>query len=152
MMTRARWLIAAGLAAGFCAAPLRAQEAASPDTPAAEAGAPAVEAEAPALSAEALDALVAPVALYPDALLAQVLVAATYPLEVVKAARWTAANAAEAGDARAEAAQSEGWDAGMAVLAAGFPSVVERMADEIEWTEGLGDAVVAQTEDVMDAV
>lgn len=154
MMTGARWLIAAGLAAGLCAAPLRAQEVAPPDAPAAEAGAPPAEtgAEPPALTAEALDALVAPVALYPDALLAQVLVAVTYPLEVVKAARWTAANAGAEGDARAQAAQAEGWDASVAVLAAGFPSVVERMADEIDWTEALGDAVVAQTEDVMDAV
>jgi hypothetical protein len=143
MTTVARWLIAASLAAALCAAPLRAQEAAAPEAPAAEAS---------ALSAEALDALVAPVALYPDALLAQVLVAATYPLELVKAARWTAANADTAGDARADAAEAEGWDASVTVLAAGFPSVVERMADEIDWTEALGDAVIAQTDDVMDAV
>jgi hypothetical protein len=105
-----------------------------------------------ALSAEDLDTLVAPVALYPDALLAQVLVAATYPLEVVKAARWTEESADVEGEARADAAEAEGWDPSVAVLAAGFPTVVERMAAEIDWTEGLGDAVVTQTDDVMDAV
>jgi hypothetical protein len=70
----------------------------------------------------------------------------------MKAARWTAANASAAGDARADAAQAEGWDASVTALAADFPSVVERMADEIDWTETLGDAVIAQTDAVMDAV
>jgi len=106
----------------------------------------------PVLSADDLDALVAPVALYPDALLAQVLVAATWPLEIVKAARWTAENADAAGEARAEAAEAERWDPSVAVLAAGFPTVVERMADDLDWTEGLGDAVLTQTDAVMDAV
>jgi hypothetical protein len=106
----------------------------------------------PVLSADDLDALVAPVALYPDALLAQVLVAATYPLEIVKAARWTAANADAEGEARADAAEAEGWDPSITVLAAGFPTVVAHMADDIDWTESLGDAVLTQTDDVMDAV
>jgi hypothetical protein len=100
----------------------------------------------------ALDNLVAPVALYPDALLAQVLVAATYPLEVVKADRWVTENDALEGDARVEAADGEGWDPAVAVLAAGFPDLVQRMAADLNHTETLGNAVLAQTDDVMDAV
>lgn len=137
MTTMLRRLAAAALVAVVATAGANAQDEAPAE---------------PILSADALDTLVAPVALYPDALLAQVLVAATYPLEIVKAARWTAQNADAEGEARTEAAGAEGWDPSVAVLAAGFPSVVERMADEIDWTEGLGDAVVTQTDDVMDAV
>ncbi len=101
---------------------------------------------------EELDDLVAPVALYPDALLAQVLVAATYPLDVVKAQRWAGENKDLAADKRADATEAEGWDPSIAVLAAGFPTVLERMAKEIDWTEQLGDAMIVQDGDVLDAV
>ncbi|SEA10993.1 DUF3300 domain-containing protein [Rubrimonas cliftonensis] len=121
------------------------------DAAAAEAGAEAGTV-APLADEETLDALVAPVALYPDALLAQVLVAATYPLDVVKADRWSADNAELADDARADAAQGEGWDPSVAVLAAGFPTVIARMAADLDATEALGEAVLAQTDAVMDAV
>ncbi len=103
-------------------------------------------------SAEELDQLVAPIALYPDSLLAQVLVASTYPLEVVKADRWVEENQDLAEDARADAAQAEGWDESVVVLAAGFPTLIDRMEDEIDWTESLGDAVLVQSDDVLDAV
>lgn len=118
-----------------------------------ESGPAAVPVEAePLLAAEALDELVAPVALYPDALLTQVFVAATYPLEVVKADRWADENAALEGEARAEAADAQGWDPSVAVLAAGFPTVLARMEEDLDWTEALGDALLAQPDDVLDAV
>lgn len=96
--------------------------------------------------------LVAPIALYPDSLLAEVLVAATYPLEVIKADRFIDDTADLSDPDRADAAEAEGWDPSVVVLAAGFPTVVQRMADEIDWTEDLGDAMTLQTEDVLDAV
>jgi hypothetical protein len=108
--------------------------------------------EEPLLSDEELDDLVAPVALYPDALLSQVLVASTYPLEIVKAQRWVDANRALPAADRAEAVAGEDWDPSVAALAAGFPDVLLRMADDLDWTETLGEALLAQSEDVLDAV
>lgn len=105
-----------------------------------------------AYTEEELDDLVAPVALYPDSLLAQVLVAATYPLDIVKAQRWADANQELPDDERTEAVQKEDWDPSVAVLAAGFPTVLQKMADEIDWTEQLGDAMLVQDGDVLDAV
>lgn len=115
---------------------------------------PAVAADEAAvlLTDEELDNLVAPVALYPDPLLAQIFVASTYPLEVVKADRWVKANVDLAVDQRAATAEAEGWDPSVAVLAAGFPNVVERMATDIDHTENLGDAMLTQSDDVLDAV
>ncbi len=104
------------------------------------------------LGEEELDALVAPVALYPDALLTQIFVAATYPLDIVKADRFVDDSESLDDRARADAAQAEDWDPSIQVLTGGFPDVIGRMADEIDWTEDLGDAVVAQTDDVLDAV
>lgn len=139
----------------------RAQEAAvdpnaeaAPDA-AETAAEAAAEADAPAdalLSAEALDELTAPIALYPDALLAQVLVAATYPLDIVKAGRWMEKNASLAGAERTAAADAEGWDPSVAILASGFPTVLTRMAEDLDWTEALGDALIVQTDDVMNSV
>lgn len=99
-----------------------------------------------------LDTLVAPIALYPDNLVAQVLVAATYPLDVVKAERWIAANADMPAGEREAAANAQGWDESIAILAAGFPSVIALMANDLDATEALGDAMLAQNEDVLDAI
>ncbi len=99
-----------------------------------------------------LDALVAPVALYPDALLTQVLVAATYPLDLVKADRFLADNPDLPDKERADKAEAEDWDPSVQVLAGGFPTVVQKMADDIDWSEDLGDAMLAQTDDLLDAV
>jgi hypothetical protein len=99
-----------------------------------------------------LDDLVAPVALYPDALLAQVLVAATYPIDIVKAERWLADNPDLDDKERAGLAEGEDWDPSVQVLAGGFPTVVDQMAEDIDWTENLGDAMLAQTDDLLDAV
>jgi hypothetical protein len=99
-----------------------------------------------------LDELVGPVALYPDSLLAQVLVAATYPLDVIKAERWLSENAALSDGERADAAETQDWDPSIQVLAGAFPDVVRRMAEDIDWTESLGDAVLAETDKVLEAV
>lgn len=105
------------------------------------------------LTAAQLERLVAPIALYPDPLIAQVLMAATYPLEVVQADRWLqiAANAALKGDALAAALQQQTWDPSVKSLVP-FPQVLRIMDTNLDWTEQLGDAFLAQQEDVMDAI
>ena len=98
-----------------------------------------------------LDQLVAPVALYPDALLSQVLMSSTYPLEVVQADRWAKANKSLKGDKLDEALTKQDWDASVKALVA-TPTVLAMMNDDLDWTEKLGDAVLAQQADVMDAI
>jgi hypothetical protein len=84
-----------------------------------------------------LEQLVAPIALYPDPLLAQILMASTYPLEVVEAARWvsTPANRALSGDALTNALQAQNWDPGVKALVP-FPRVLQNMSDQLQWTQG----------------
>lgn len=108
--------------------------------------------EQPLLTDEEIDDLVAPVALYPDALLAQVFVASTFPLDVMKAERFVEDSAELSDDERAAVAEAEGWDPSVIVLATGFPTVIQRMGEEIDWTEDLGDALMVQTDDVLDGV
>jgi hypothetical protein len=103
------------------------------------------------LKSEELDALVAPIALYPDALLAQVLMASTYPLEVVQAERFATEHKSLAGDRLKTEAEKQGWDDSVKSLVA-TPSVLAMMNTKIDWTQKLGDAVLAQQPDVMDAV
>jgi Protein of unknown function (DUF3300) len=103
------------------------------------------------LTAEQLDQLVAPVALYPDALLAEILMASTYPLEVVQADRWARENKKLKGDALKVAADKQSWDNSLKSLVA-TPSVLSMMSDKLDWTQKLGDAVLAQQADVMDAI
>lgn len=103
------------------------------------------------LSNAELDALVAPIALYPDTLLAQVLMASTYPLEVVQADRWVSANKKLKGDQLKSAAEQQAWDASVKSLVA-TPSVLEMMSKNLDWTQKLGDAVLAQQPDVMDGI
>jgi Protein of unknown function (DUF3300) len=100
---------------------------------------------------EEIEALVAPIALYPDSLLSQVLMASTYPLEVVYAARWVKANPNVKGDAAVKAVANEPWDVSVKSLVA-FPQVLEPMSDKLDWTQKLGDAFLAQEKDVLDAV
>ncbi|MEM8551823.1 MAG: DUF3300 domain-containing protein, partial [Pseudomonadota bacterium] len=111
-----------------------------------------VGADGPLLSEAELDELVAPIALYPDNLVAQVLVAATVPVDVIKAERWVEENAELPAEERAEAANGEDWDESVAMLAAAFPTVINMMAEDIDWTEDLGEAMLAQSDDVLDAV
>ena len=98
-----------------------------------------------------LDQLVAPIALYPDALLARVLMAATYPDEVLEASRWVKQNKSLQGSELKAAADQQRWDYSVKQLTA-TPSVLAMMSDKIHWTEKLGDAVLAQQADLMDAV
>jgi DNA segregation ATPase FtsK/SpoIIIE-like protein len=98
-----------------------------------------------------LDQMLAPIALYPDALLSQVLMAATYPIEVVEAARWTRANPNLQGDAAVRAVENQDWDPSVKSLVA-FPQILQRMDEQLNWTESLGDAFLAQEPQVMDSV
>ena len=98
-----------------------------------------------------LDQLVAPIALYPDPLLAQVLMASAYPLDVVQAERWLEGNKNLKGDALKAAVDKQPWDDSIKSLVA-TPDVLQLMSSKLDWTQKLGDAVVAQQADVMDAI
>ena len=105
--------------------------------------------EAPTYSKERLDQLLAPIALYPDSLLTQVLMAATYPAEVAEAVKWSAAHPNEKGDAAATKAESMGWEPSVTSLVA-FPQVLATMGQKPEWVQDMGDAFLAQPTDTMD--
>jgi hypothetical protein len=98
-----------------------------------------------------LDSLVAPIALYPDPLLAQVLVASTYPLEMVQLQQWLAQHKELKDKALVEAVEKEDWDPSVQAMAP-LPDVVKQLAENIKWTTDLGNAFLAQQSDVMDAV
>jgi len=100
---------------------------------------------------EELEQMLAPVALYPDTLLIQILMGATYPLEIVAAARWVQDNPDIKGDELAAALEQKDWDPSVKSLV-NFPSVLAVMNDKIEWTQKLGDAFLAREEQVMDTV
>ena len=110
-------------------------------------------AEATAFNAEQLDALLAPIALYPDALLAQVLMAATYPLQVVEASRWldNPANKSLTGDALTQALAGQNWDPSVKSLVP-FPQVLAMLNSKLDWTQQLGYAFATQQADVMNSV
>jgi Protein of unknown function (DUF3300) len=103
------------------------------------------------LKPEQLEALVAPIALYPDPLLANVLAASTYPLEVVQADRWITEHKNLKGDALKQQVDKQSWDDSVKALAS-TSSVLSMMSDKVDWTKNLGDAVLAQQPDVMDAI
>jgi uncharacterized protein DUF3300 len=103
------------------------------------------------LNAGQLDALVAPIALYPDPLIAEVLMASTYPLEVVEAQRWAGAHKGLRGAQLKAAVSTQSWDESVKSLTA-TPSVLQMMSDKLDWTQKRGDAVLAQQPDVMDAI
>ncbi len=109
------------------------------------------QSEAPAFKPEEIEALVAPIALYPDSLLSQVLMASTYPLEIVQAARWVKANPNVKGDAAVKAVANETWDVSVKSLVA-FPQALEPMNEKLDWTQKLGDAFLADQKSVLDAV
>jgi hypothetical protein len=113
--------------------------AATPSTPAAK------------IPPDQLDSLVAPIALYPDPLLAQTLAASTYPLEIIQLQQWLEKNKDLKDKALADAVAKEKWDPSVQALAA-LPAVVKRLGDDIQWTTDLGNAFLAQQADVMDAV
>jgi uncharacterized membrane protein YgcG len=112
------------------------------------------QAPAPArtpLTQDQLQQLVAPIALYPDSLVAQILAASTYPEQVVEADRWVQANPNLKGDDLAKAVDQQNWDPSVKALCA-FPSVLANMDKNISWTSSLGDAYYNQAQDVMDAI
>jgi len=118
---------------------------------------PAPPAEGPAgppeqrLSPQQLDSVVAPVALYPDRLLGQILVAATYPLEIAEADQWLQQHRDLRGTSLMDAARQQSWDPSVQALVV-FPDVLDRLASDIRWTTDLGNAFLAQQSDVMNAV
>ncbi len=137
---------------------LGAQDSQAPaQAPAQDAQAPAQDASgaaAPsytAMTADQLDQLVAPIALYPDSLVAQVLAASTFPAEVVEADRWVQANSTLTGDDLAKAVDQQTWDPSVKALTA-FPSVLANMDKNLSWASSLGDAYYNQQADVMDAI
>ena len=100
---------------------------------------------------EEIEQLVAPIALYPDSLVSQILMASTYPLEVVEAARWAKANKTLKGDALTTALERQNWNPSVKSLV-NFPQVLEMMDQKLDLTQRLGDAFLAQQKDVLDAV
>src|SRR5437762_5931272 len=109
------------------------------------------QSQAPKISADQLESLVAPIALYPDPLLAQVLAASTYPLELVQLQQWLEKHKDLKDKALAEAVKKEDWDPSIQAMAA-LPDLVKQLADNIKWTSELGNAFLAQQSDVMEAV
>jgi uncharacterized membrane protein YgcG len=116
-------------------APLRAQEPTAPK----------------AFTNDRLEQMAAPIALYPDALVAQILMASTYPLEVVEAARWVEKNPGLQGQALQDALKTQEWDPSVKALC-GFPTVLKQMNDNVEWTHDLGDAFLGQKTELMDTI
>ena len=135
-------VICALLLLGFPAGALFAQAPAPPAQP---------SGPAQPLSPAQLDTLVAPIALYPDPLLSQVLVASTYPLEVVEAEQWLQRNGNLKGQQLMDAARQQNWDASVQALVA-FPDVLADLNQDVQWTTALGNAFLAQQSDVMTAV
>ena len=134
----------------LCAALLVPANVVSAPFPHPQAAAPAASSGA-TIPNDQLDSLVAPIALYPDPLLAQVLAASTYPLEIIQLQQWMARHPDLKGEALAAAVEKEDWDPAVQGLAA-LPDVVKRLGDDIRWATDLGNAFLAQQSDVMDAV
>lgn len=138
---------AVAVALAIAAVPVRAQDA--------TAAMPAqTQTQAPSdqnLSEGQIEQLVAPIALYPDPLLTQILMASTYPLEVVEAARWSQNNAGIKGQSLEDAMQAQSWDPSVKALTA-VPQTLEMMSAKLDWTQQLGDAFLAQQQDVLGAV
>jgi Protein of unknown function (DUF3300) len=146
MKTRLVAVLLAVLFAGSLAA---AQD--QPSAPAAGSAPPPPATAPPPLSTNQIQSLVAPIALFPDPLLTQCLVAATYPIDVIEAEQWLAQNASLTGDALSDAAMKQPWDPSVQSLTA-FPTVLKQLASNVAWTANLGNAFLDQKDDVMDAV
>jgi hypothetical protein len=105
--------------------------------------------EKPAFSQSELDQMMAPIALYPDALLSQILMASTYPAQVAEAAEWSKANPKQEGDAAVKAVEDKSWDPSVMSLVA-FPQVMAMMGEKPDWVQNLGDAFLADPDSIMD--
>jgi len=130
------------LVCGVATMPARAQDVATAQTQ---------TQTQPKFSEAQIQQVVAPIALYPDPLLTQVLMASTYPLEVVEAARWSQANASVTGTALEDAMQTQSWDPSVKALTT-VPQTLQMMSAKLAWTEQLGDAFLAQQQDVLNTV
>jgi Protein of unknown function (DUF3300) len=133
----------------FSGMPATAQQPSPP-----EQSPPPQQSEQPAaqpLGQAQLETLVAPIALYPDDLVAQILTASTYPLEVVEAERWVQGHPNVAGDALQDALQQLSWDASVKGLTA-VPQVLAMMSEKLDWTQQVGEAFLAQPNDVSNAI
>lgn len=98
-----------------------------------------------------LDSLLAPIALYPDTVLSHVLIASTYPIEVVEADRWARNNSRYTGEDAVNAVEDKDWDPSVKALVA-FPDILKRMSEDLEWTQAVGDAFLVNEERVMDSI
>jgi len=114
-------------------------------------GASAQEQAAPGFTAAQLEQMAAPIALYPDSLVSQILMASTYPLEIVEAGRWSKQNPGLKGKELEEALKQQDWDPSVKSLC-GFADVLKRMNENLDWTQDLGDAFLSQKSDLLDAV
>ena len=106
---------------------------------------------APAVKQEELEQILAPIALHPDPLISQILMASTYPLEVVQADRWAKQNASLKGDALTKALEAQDWDPSIKSLV-NFPQVLTMMSEKLDWTQKLGDAFLADQKKVLDTI
>src|SRR6478735_9924502 len=97
-----------------------------------------------------IDQMMAPIALYPDSLLSQVLMASTYPADVADAAKWSKANPQQSGDAAVRAVENQPWDPSVKSLVA-FPQILQTMGEKPDWVQNLGDAFLASSKDVLDS-
>ena len=111
----------------------------------------AVQAEDASFSEAELDQMLAPIALYPDSLLAQILMATTYPADVAEAVKWSKDNPDQDGDAAVDAVQEKSWDPSVMSLVA-FPQVLAMMGEQPDWVQNVGDAFLADSDGVMDTV
>ena len=111
----------------------------------------AVQAEDKTFSEAELDQMMAPIALYPDALLSQILMACTYPADVSDAIKWSKDNPKQEGDAAVKAVKDKSWDPSVMSLVA-FPQVLTMMGEQQDWVQNVGDAFLANSEGVMDSV
>jgi hypothetical protein len=141
-------MLCASLIAATMPLPLQAQDAAPAASPA-----PAAADESQDYTVEQLDALLAPIALYPDQLLTQILMASTFPLQIVDADRWLQdpANKALTGDALEQALQAKDWDPSVKSLVP-FPDVLRMMSEKLDWTQQIGYAMTEQQSDVLNSV
>jgi uncharacterized membrane protein YgcG len=142
-----------GIAVATCAVWLLAVPIATAQGSAAEPAQSSPAQTAAALTPAQLDQLVAPIALYPDTLLGEILTASTYPLEIVLAARWLEepGHSQLTGDALTDALRQQDWDSSVQALVA-VPEVLRMMDRQLQWTESLGNAFLSQQSDVMDSI
>ena len=103
------------------------------------------------LSQAELEQILAPIALYPDTVLSHILVAATYPLEVIQAERWTLQNPSMTGDDAVRATEDKGWDPSVQALVA-FPNILKRLSHDLDWTQKLGEAFLQDEEQVLASI